>query len=398
MDVQPGMGRRSAWWLLAAGTAAFIVYGSLYPFRFQALSGGAQLEAVLLAALSAAPGGRGEILANLLLYGPLGFALAIALARREGTAVAGLAAAAGCCLLSASVEIAQAYTPGRTPSLLDVALNAAGGTAGAFAGALAGRLAARLRVPALSDGGAALLLGAWLAYRLYPYVPAVDRGEWIASVRPLLPPWSLDPVRVLRLAGAWLVACRLLSAAVPRLGGRWAAAAMMLVVLAAAVPLVDRVLRPEEVVAAGLALVLWTGVAGRRRVDAVLLAVLLAVVLAEGLAPYRFMAEGRDFAWVPFAAMVGGQYAVGAQAGMLKLFLYGSLLWLAWRAGAGWVAPAVTVAGLALAIGWAQTHLPGRSGETTDAALALIAALVLRALRPPAARDARAAGPAPQPS
>jgi VanZ family protein len=397
MGVRPGTGRGSAWWLLAAGAAAFIIYGSLYPFRFQAAPEGAALRAAVLAALSAGPGGRGEVLANLLLYGPLGFALAIALARRQGVVAAMLSAAAACCLLSGSIEIAQAYTPGRTSSLLDLTLNAAGGTAGAFTGALAGRTAGRLRVPALRDGGAALLLGAWLAYRLYPYIPAMDRGEWIASMRPLVQPWHLDPVRVLRLAGSWLVACRLLSAAVPW-RERQIAGGMMLAVLAAAVPIVNRALRPEDVVAAGLALALWTGLAGWRRADAVLLAVLLCVVLAEGLWPYRLRAVGRAFSWVPFAAMVGGQYAAGVQAGLLKLFLYGGLLWLAWRAGAGRVVPAVLVAALALAIGWAQTHLPGRSGETTDAALALIAALVLWALHPRDARDARAGGLPPQPS
>jgi len=214
----------------------------------------------------------------------------------------------------------------------------------------------------------------------------MERGEWIASVRPLLAPWSIDLVRVLRLAGAWLVACRLLSAAVSW-GGRRAAAAMMLAVLAAAVPLIDRVLTPEEVLAVGLALLVWLVLAGRGRADLVLLAVLACVVLAEGFAPYRFTEQGRAFSWVPFAAMVGGQYAAGVQAGMQKLFLYGGLLWLAWQAGVGRNAATVGVVALALAIGWAQTFLPGRSAEVTDAVLVLMAALVLRAGH--AARDGR---------
>ncbi len=377
-DVQLALRRRSAWWALAALAAGFIVYGSLYPFRFQALPEGMALQALVLGALSAGPGGRGEVLANLLLYVPLGFALSIALARREGVVVAVPAAALACCLLSASIETAQAYTPGRTPSLLDLALNASGGTVGAFAAAVAGRRTGRWRVPLLRDGGAALLLGAWLAYRLYPYVPAMERGEWIASLRPLLPPWSVDPVRVLRLAGAWLVACRLLSAAVAW-GGRLAAAAMMLAVVAASVPLIDRVLTPEDVLAVGLALLAWLVLAGRGWADMVLLAVLAGVVLAEGLAPYRFMEQGRAFSWVPFAAMVGGQYAAGVQAGMQKLFLYGGLVWLAWQAGAGRYVATVGVVALALGIGWAQTLLPGRSAEVTDAVLALLAALVLGA-------------------
>jgi hypothetical protein len=112
-----------------------------------------------------------------------------------------------------------------------------------------------------------------------------------------------------------------------------------------------------------------------------------AVVLAEGLAPYRFAEAARGFSFVPFGALVGGQYTAGLQAGLQKLFLYGGLLWLAGRAGVrGWVAVAAVV-GLALAIGLVQTRLPGRSAEVTDAVLVLVAALVLRGGQP--ARDGR---------
>ncbi len=128
---------------------------------------------------------------------------------------------------------------------------------------------------------------------------------------------------------AWLMAARLLEAAVPWGRGRWVQALVLLGTPAAAV----------------LALPAWWLLRRWRRSDAVLLAV------------------------------------------MLKLFLYGGLVWLAVRVKVRWTMATLGVVALALAIGMAQTHLPGRSAEVTDAVLAFGTALALRAgLR---ARDGR---------
>ena len=369
-QTKPASGVALLCWLMVG----FIVYGSLYPFHVQPLPAGATLAQAVERALAHGPGGRGDLLANIALYMPLGFALAA----RRSMLVALLGATLVCAALSAAIETAQIFVPERDASIWDLALNTAGGATGAVAAVLLGARRNGFGRPRLADASAGLLLVAWLGYRMYPFVPAIDHAEWSASVQPLAGDWLAEPVRVLRLAGAWLVAARLLEAALPRDArvGRWAAA-MMLGTLAAAVPIIDRVLTPAEVLAVLLALPAWAVLRGRRGADAVLLAVLLAVVLAEGLAPYRLVAA-RPFSWLPFGALLHGQYSAGLQAVMLKFFLYGGLVWLLARVGMGRAGAAVCVVGLALAIGLAQTHLPGRSAEVTDALLALAAALVLR--------------------
>jgi VanZ family protein len=366
--------------LLAALMAGFIVYGSLFPFRFQPLPPGTPLPEAMLAALLRRPGGRGDLVANLVLYAPLGFALALALQARLRPAAASLLAALACLLLSAAMEIGQLHIPRRASSGLDLLLNGIGGAAGAVAaiwlrprGALS-LPGARLR-PA--EPFAALLLGCWLAYRLYPYVPALDWGEWRASLAPLRRAASLDPLRTLRLAVLWLAAARLLAAAWPRLGGALPFALLLALVLAASVPILDRRLTPEEVLAAGLALAAWPVLRRLPRADALLAALVLAAVLAEGLAPFVFAAEPRPFGWVPFRAVLRGHWGNGLQAILLKTFLYGTLLWLALRAGlAAWLAAPAVVA-LALGIALARAWIPGRSADSTDPALAVLACLAL---------------------
>ncbi|MGK7871701.1 VanZ family protein, partial [Falsiroseomonas sp. E2-1-a20] len=228
--------------LLATLATGFIVYGSLYPFRFRPLPEGQKLLDAVLAALARRPGGRGDVAANLVLYAPLGFALCFALAARLRAGLATLLAALACALLSAGMEISQLHVAGRSSSGFDLMLNALGGGIGAAAGALVARSAWRPRGVALApiEPLAALLLICWLAYRLYPYIPSIDLGEWRQSLAPLIRAPLLDPWRGLRLCLLWLVTARLLGAAWPRLGGALPFAALVLGTLALAVPIVDR--------------------------------------------------------------------------------------------------------------------------------------------------------------
>ncbi len=378
--------------LLAALAAGFIVYGSLYPFRFRPLPEGQTLLDAALAALRRRPGGRGDVAANLVLYAPLGCALCFALAARLRALLAALLAAFACALLSAGLEVSQLQVTGRSSSGFDFMLNALGGGIGAAAGALVARGTWRPRGVMLApkEPLAALLLICWLAYRLYPFIPSINLGEWRQSLAPLLRAPLLDPWRGLRLCLLWLVAARLLGAAWPRLGEALPFAALVLGVLAFAVPIVDRRLTPPELLGGFLAIALWPLLRRAPRMDLWLLLALMVVVVAEATAPYSWLNAPRDFGWVPFRAVMRGHWGIGLQAIFYKFFLYGGLIWLALRAGLPWPAAAVATVALALGLSLAQTWLPGRSAESTDATLAALAAsLAWLAHRPAAAAPAR---------
>ena len=75
----------------------------------------------------------------------------------------------------------------------------------------------------------------------------------------------------------------------------------------------------------------------------------------------------RDFRWIPFLGLMNGSLQVDALAFLEKFFLYGALIFLLGNAvGRRWAAT-VFVTLLLLATSWAETYLPGRSGEITDA-------------------------------
>ncbi len=127
--------------IAAAGIVAVIVYGSLFPFHFQArlLPDGPLSE---LLNTQNTPFDRGDSVSNVLLYVPFGLFFARALRTVPRWALTPLVTLAGF-VLSMCMEMAQFYDPGRGPSMADVYMN----TAGAFIGALAATCLKRDLVP-----------------------------------------------------------------------------------------------------------------------------------------------------------------------------------------------------------------------------------------------------------
>lgn len=372
--------------LLAALMAGFIVYGSLYPFRFQPLPANTPLYDLVMGAWALRRPSRGDLAANLVLYGPLGLALSVAFgARLRALPAAGLAVLA-CVLLSAAMEVGQFFVPRRSPSGWDLVLNAIGATAGALTGALvAPRHAADALSwrPRIAEAFPAILLSCWLAYRLYPFVPAIDLGEWRASLAPLARGFDPDPLRTLRLALLWLVAGRLLDAARPKGENGVLLAGLMLLTIGAAVPLVGRRLTVEEILAVALAWPAWLLLRRLRWRDRLLLPAMLAAVVLEGTQPYRLLAEPRGFSWIPMRSLMSGQWGNGLQAMLYKTFLYGGLAWLGLRAGLRLAVASGFAIAVAAGISAFQTWLPGRSAEITDALIAAGAVVALYLLPPP---------------
>ena len=138
-----------------------------------------------------------DAVANLLLYAPLGAALFWN--ERIGLRAVGMAF-----LLSACIELAQTFIPGRDPSLGDVTFN----TLGAGAGQIAAFLARRWLVPSDSGAARASLTAAALATGVLaltgalfaPVFPSSALSIWYAPALPEMP-WYHARVLATRLGG-----------------------------------------------------------------------------------------------------------------------------------------------------------------------------------------------------
>ena len=381
-DARSAAGRPAdalARWALVA-FCAFVVYGSLFPFRFT--TNPIAVERALARATRPLfdAGGRrlfsiADVGSNVLLGAPVGL-LAVAGGLGGRSPLARLAVAVALELVFASaVELAQAFTPNRTASALDVVAQVAGAGGGAVA-ALFAQTAARqpwgataVRAVRERPGVAlALALGAVLAAdAFYPFVITLDVSTAAANLRAarLRPLGSLSRgfwpdllVEKAALAAALAAACRVALTPVLARGaaaGAWA----LTVAFAAALEIgklgfVGRSPNVDNALFAGLgavAGVLIAPVLGRpavrARAPALLVLAAVTVLAWEELTPFDVTAslaaahaKAARIEWLPFGSYYGAEaqsalFDLGKKLG-LGAFLGAALRATGWRWPAAW--------------------------------------------------------------
>lgn len=379
--------------LVAAIVAAGVAFGSLYPFDFHVPAAGGGAVHTLLASW-AVPPGRGNAIANILFYMPFGFFAMLSFQRRPPLWRWLLVVVILGCMLSTAMELAQYFDEERMTSASDVYTNTLGTAVGAIAGSLF-RLGAR--VPTIgrliSNPVPTVLLGTWLAYRLFPYEPTIDLHKYWHTLRPLLRSPTLSTYDLYRHTVVWLTVFALITVIVGRRGSAAIVAAFAVGILAAKVVIINASLSVAEVAGAALGLCVRPIFSASRRRGMILLAVLLlGYIVVERLEPFVFLPTGHAFGWMPFASFLsGGSLEIDMLSFFEKVFLYGSLLFLATEAGMRLSVAAILLAMILFATSWLETYLPDRSAEITDAVMALLLAAVFSLLR---SQTAKRRGPA----
>lgn len=376
-------------WLLFA-VATLIVYGSLYPFNFKpdAIDGGVMNA---FAQLSWQRAGRGDRIANVLLYLPFGFCLFLWLATRFGRVVSLLLATLIGGVLSLTIEVVQVYVSIRVPSLTDLTLNTLGSLLGA-AGGLAWRgLSALMHGPSRAekparDPGAALVIALWLLWRFAPFVPQLDLAKLKTALRPLFSP-QFEPVAVFTYLTCWLVINQAIAALVSRPRRLEALLIVIAVVLVGRLIVANQTFVPSELLALLLVLplvVLMHRMTPAPRRAALVLAV-IAVVLLDGLAPFQFAARHASFDFWPFMAsfergLVESLSMLDWERLFAQLFLTAAFMWVLREWGAPLnIALGVTIA-LAVAIEALRIFSPQHDASITDPLIAAAVAWTMRSI------------------
>ncbi|MDE1923393.1 MAG: VanZ family protein [Gammaproteobacteria bacterium] len=200
--------RTAARWF-ALGIALLILWGSLYPLQFFTPS--LALMTLRLARVGAHAPSRTDLIANFLLYLPLGAACRLAFGR-GGSARRTVQAALLGASFSLAVELLQLTTPHRVTSVFDWAWNSAGASFGALAVACYLRIGGAWRLPALRHPRPAFvplcLLAIWFIGEFAPYLPSRHASlplggliaAWLHRREPVAASWSLA------LARWWIIA------------------------------------------------------------------------------------------------------------------------------------------------------------------------------------------------
>ncbi|MGA7237618.1 MAG: VanZ family protein [Bryobacteraceae bacterium] len=363
-----------------AVTVALILYGSLYPFEFHNHVDPAQGVRHLLSTWHTRSS-IGDLLANILLYLPLGF-FAARTAVRLAPLLRVCIAVLGGALLSMSVEYAQLWDLQRVSAMSDVYAN----SIGAFLGALAGTaLAIDLHLSHWKElrrrPYAFLMILCWIAYRLFPYVPVIDAQKYWHAVRPLLQTPSVTVIDLVPYFASWLAVGALLQSTLGPVAGRYALPALLMATLCARIAISDIALSQADVIGGFAAAATWVAWLQARKYRLWIVAfALAATVVVDGLRPFRFLSAPRTFDWIPFLGLIDGSIWTSLPAHIFKFFLYGTLVWSVRRSGLGWLTATITTAVLVFLVHYLQIYLPGRSAEITDLVLVLMASALMRTL------------------
>jgi VanZ family protein len=231
-----------------------------------------------------------------------------------------------------------------------------------------------------------LLLAAWLSYKLFPFVPVIDLHKYWHAVRPLLntqipaadlfrhfATWMLSAITVRFVVGSKSILCF---------------GALFGFVMAAKIFVDGGVLSLAEICGGALALAVLALTARFPRLLAIIGTLLLTAYIAWfRLTPIEWLAVPRPFGWIPFLSLMQGSVIVDMLSFLEKFYLYGGLIWLLRECGVRLWPASITVAILLFLTSWAETYLPGRSAEITDALLALIIGVGFALLENDAARQ-----------
>jgi VanZ family protein len=371
--------RRATGWLLAF-TVLFMVYASLYPFDFDLsrLShfGPEQWSRTFAWRKPV----RSDLIANLIFYLPFGALVTSVAPRRWGPLRRFLFAVACGTGLSLLIELAQAITVNRDPSIMDVLVNATSAGLASLLALGARGLGLKPTLPQLRttrpDFVAVLIVALWIAMHAAPFMPA-QRFVWYFSnpARALDWHWSSG-------AFAGFLAGYLLLGAVMRSLLRPASfwklfAACALVSLLARIVFRDQRLALTECVGLLLALPLIWYITAAREQSAYRFALLWAApaFVFYALAPFDF-SGAPDFKWLTVPPLTARLNA--GEPGLLEIgFFYAGAVWLLREARLPLSRIVVGMLTTALLIEVVQAWEPTRSAQLVAPAVVLVAAALI---------------------
>ena len=361
-----------------------IVYGSLYPWVFEARYLPASPLYILLHSWDANLHDRRflfDVAVNIAVYIPLGMSAYLAMRRFKSHALGILVPVALGALLSATIEMVQLFTPHRVCSALDLVNNILGSGLGVLAGFAFTQIA---DVPVtgpvfhVRDRSAIALLFFWVSSLLFPLFPVLSLDIWRAKVSAFIDTPLISPIPILLSAAEWFAVGRLLSMAGARSPFRWLLVLLLLVPVQFGI--VSHSPMPADFAGAALAVLLFHFFGKGPSADRLAGIALLLSLTLRGLAPFHFEGPPRVFLWIPFGGLLATEWQDAIPILLGKLFQYGASIWLLSRVGLGTLRATAIVTVVLAGIEALQTRIPGHVAEINDPLLAVLLCLGLRAL------------------
>ncbi len=349
-----------------------IIYGSLYPFDFQfhAISD-SELSAFFETWLSVMY--KGDIVANILIFVPLGFVGAHSFPESvpwiKKISIIFLLAI----LLGFGLQVLQLFLPSRDANLLDGVLNVAGTGLGMLAAKIL-NVSVNGKIKLFPISLPLLLVFSWFAYRLLPFVPALDWKEIKNSVKPLLLHPHLDPVSLWHDMVAWAIVLFFVGRIFRSRHPQRDMALLLLCSLLLEVLIVNNSISLSNVLGAiaGYGIWLLLRQSGQQMASLILVSFLVVYFVIYSFAPFELSDVNNSFSWIPFSGFLGDSMYYNTLAFVEKLFFYGSITWLMLNMGLRALYVGMFLASFLLLLEIGQVFVGYHSPEITDPLFVLI--------------------------
>ena len=353
-----------------------IVYGSLFPFNFQANDLNRATFDLFLQSWHDRSS-WGDLLSNIALFVPFGVAGMLSTRNLRFTYLNVLLVSASGVILAVGLQFTQLYLPGRIAALSDAIWNILGLTLGMFFAFVANKYILKLQIEVPSIPLIPLvLLGVWSAYRLVPFVPTIDFQSIKDSLKPLLIQPKISLLAVFINTVSWMLAGHFLKYLTGTRGALGKLGLFMVSLFSLEILIVENDVTASNLVGALIALIVSASLLDRAKGMITLLVVLLSIsIVLQGLAPFEPRPVIDAFNWLPFHSFFSGSMYYNILALLQKIFFYSGLVFLFYELGLTWLRAALQTGFLLFLVEASQIYFSGHTPEITDPLLALLLAL-----------------------
>ena len=317
-----------------------IIYGSLFPFNFQSFVWPEEGVRILLS--TSFFGSRmGDLIGNIVLFIPFGFAGTILISRNNLSRLYILYLYLFGVILAVALQFLQTYLPSRVPALYDALWN----YAGIFLGSMLARFMGR-RFPNMihAEDKLALLalLLSWIAFLLTPFIFSFDMEILKDNISTHLDVNEHRITNILFYLGIWIAFKKLIDELLPNNKNILVSLELIVVITLIAKVFVYRdLIEPELLSGAILAIILIRSglfkVISPYKVSA---ALLVPIMLYNSLYPFEFFDNPyKEFVWLPFGELFSDDILSTIRTVLYKTFAYGCIVWTLYKSfpNANWV-------------------------------------------------------------
>ena len=352
-----------------------ISYGSLYPFRF---SGDLVPSSDFFSWLfdTSYRTTRADIVSNILLFVPYGFVSIMTLTTtRRLVYHASILFVAGT-FLAFILQYLQFYLPARVPTATDAWYNSIGILAGmVLAHSIKqyshNHLPDKLATPMdWSQITIPLILALlWVAWRLFPFIPLFSTKSIIAAVSPLMKQPELNITIIIRDTIGWLVFFYLLTRPPFDRLPRFRILKFVFYILGLEILVRGNLITVNDLLAALCAFALFASLTTDSLQRGLTKALVIAIFLTL-ITPLVSATPYNEYVWLPFSSLMKGNPWANGEMFLLKIYFYGSFIYLLRKTWVNWGGAAMITCGLLLVISLLQILFGHNNGEFTEPLLA----------------------------